>query len=233
MKQCKTVKLHYGKYLYKLVLANRLNHIFRSELQKTGKLAFAKQELDKLTELHLSGKSIYQQRFRTTVAIGEEHYFDAKVIYESLIDMDEYKIRVDPYQSLAIYSNEKEPLVELSKKLTISAREFWEPDLETIKLLSGDPNIIISEQPVTLHYKVTLGRSRNNKTSELAGWLKNNKDKSKIGSLALSELEKDGWVDGFYFFVRDEKVLMLVQMMVGATIRRVDKIVYKGDIDKY
>ena len=34
-------------------------------------------------------------------------------------------------------------------------------------------------------------------------------------------------------FVRDEKVLNLVTLLAGHSIRNVEKLVYKDDIDKY
>ena len=40
-------------------------------------------------------------------------------------------------------------------------------------------------------------------------------------------------MNGLYIYLRDEKVLSLVTLLAGASIRSVEKLVYRGDIDKY
>jgi hypothetical protein len=57
-------------------------------------------------------------------------------------------------------------------------------------------------------------------------------DKIRIGEQCLDNMSV-GWVDGNYFFVRDEKVLMLVRMMIGDSITRIERQVYQDDLDKY
>ena len=57
-------------------------------------------------------------------------------------------------------------------------------------------------------------------------------DKSKIGPVALDCISKSGWYSGYYFYLRDEKLLSLIMLLVGNNIRRVDKLVYSGNIDK-
>jgi hypothetical protein len=147
-----------------------------------------------------------------------------------MLDMEDYKVRVDPYGSLIIYSNNLEDLEKVCN--TVSVRELWKPSDDAIKLLLSRDNIIVCDEPVTLSYKVTLNRSRIGTTNQLANWLKNNTDKSKVGKRSLMMFEQDLYVDGLYFYVRDKKVLMLIEMMVGNKIRRVDKLIYKGNIDK-
>ena len=59
-----------------------------------------------------------------------------------------------------------------------------------------------------------------------------NQNKVKIGQVCLEEIKNNGYVRGFYFYVRDEKVLRLVTLMIGNSITRIDKIVCKANIDK-
>jgi len=40
------------------------------------------------------------------------------------------------------------------------------------------------------------------------------------------------WIQGTYMYVRNEHVVMLVQMIVGDNITRIDKLIYKANIDK-
>ena len=41
----------------------------------------------------------------------------------------------------------------------------------------------------------------------------------------LQEVKNNGYVNGMYFYVRDEKVLQLVQLIIGGNIKRVDKFI--------
>lgn len=230
-KLCETKKLHYGAYLYKIVLYNEISTIFRTELQKQGTLSHARQVLEEYKKDFDAGRPIYKYKFRTRFLVTYEVFREAYELYKLMLDMEDYKVRVDPYGSLIIYSNNLEDLEKVCD--TVSVRELWKPSDDAIKILLSRDNIIVCDEPVTLSYKVTLNRSRIGSTNELAKWLKNNTDKSKVGKRALMMFEQDLYVDGLYFYVRDEKVLMLIEMMVGNKIRRVDKLIYKGNIDKY
>jgi hypothetical protein len=232
LKLCETKKLHYGKYLYKLVLANQLNTIFRSELQKDNRLSFAKSQIEKLADSHRKGEPLIEQRYRASREIPIEDYFDATDIYHCLRSIDDYKVRVDPWRSLIIYSNDRSGLMKIANKMRVSAKEFWEPDPSVLDIIKDKSNIILVDEEPDLLYKVTLGRSRSGTTLELANWLVKNSDKSRVGPIALETFKENGYCDGLYFYIRDKKVLMLIQMMVGNKIRRVDKLVYKGNIDK-
>lgn len=229
-KLCETKKMHYGEYLYKLVLSNQLNTIFRTELQKHTKLGFAKEQLNNLQEKYLHGELLEKQIYRTTVVIPNEDYLDAVDIYNILKFADNYKLRIDPWRSLTIYSNDRDLLIKISKKMRVSNKEFWEPDSSTIDLLLNQKNIVIVDKIPQFPLKVTLGSG--NVDSNFADWLKNNTDKSRVGNITLSEIEAGSWVNGLYFYVRDEKVLSLVNLIVGHIIRRVDKLVYRPNIDK-
>ena len=50
---------------------------------------------------------------------------------------------------------------------------------------------------------------------------------------ALEGLENYGYLNGLYIYLRDEKILNLVTLLAGSSIRNVEKLVYSGDIDKY
>jgi len=231
VKLCETKKLHYGEYLYKLVLHNRLNNIFRTVNQKKGSLSYAKEKLDAYTEKLTQGQPLEEIIFRTTREIPVEHFFDAKNLYKILKESKGYKIRVQPWSTITIYSNNKELLLKIADTMKVSAREFWEPDIKSLDLLLGERNIIISETPVDLNYKVTFGKNPVN--PDFAKWLRANTDKSKVGTITLETIEAGGYLDGLYFYIRDEKVLNLISMLAGNNIRRIDKLVYKENIDKY
>jgi len=223
-----TKKLHYGKYLYKLVLSNQLNTIFRTELQKHTKLGFAKEQLNNLHEKYIQGEPLEEQIYRTIRTIPTDDYLDAVDIYSILKFADDFKLRVDPWRSLTLYSNDKELLQKIIKKMRVSNREFWEPDSSTVNALLNETNIILVDRPHQFPLKVTLGGNRVD--GVFADWLRNNADKSKIGPTALAEIEREGYLNGLYFYVRDEKILNLIYMIIGHNIRRIDKLVYKNNI---
>jgi hypothetical protein len=231
LKLCETRKLHYGKYLYKLVLANSLNTLFRTELQKNGKLSYARYYLDKFTSQIQSGEPITRTVYRTTREIELETFLDAKDVYSILKKHDDYKIRVNPYNSLLIYSNDRSMLVKIANRMRTSAREFWEPNNEIATVLTNNSNIIVVDTKPPFPLKVTFNSNPINK--DFATWLEANRDKSKIGDKALENLQLDGYLNGYYMFVRDEKVLNLVSLFIGGNIRTIEKLVYKEDIDKY
>jgi hypothetical protein len=53
-----------------------------------------------------------------------------------------------------------------------------------------------------------------------------------MGHIALESLESYGYLNGLYMYIRDDKVLHLITILAGNSIRCVEKLVYKEDIDK-
>ena len=231
LKQFESRKLFFSEYLYKLVLRNELNIIFRSELQKKEKLSYARQELDRLAEDYRNNLPLQKKAWRADIHLDKNDYFDAMAIYNALKKSDEYKIRIDPYSSISLFSNNRAFLLDLSSKLKTDTLEFWEPNSDYIELLKTKTKIqIVDEQP-ELPLKVWFNSTRINK--DFANWLRANSDKCKIGTIALEGLENYGYLNGLYIYLRDEKILNLVTLLAGSSIRSVEKLVYKGDIDKY
>lgn len=224
-----TCKLHYGKFLYKLAIRNELSHIFRTDLQKDGKLGYAKVTLDKLNLQYQNNQPLTRQKYNTVVDVSKNEFLDAKDIYTVLKKNKDYKLRCESL-SLAIYSNDRDFLYKIINKLRTTHIEMWEPAPENIELLSKKQNIKIVNYKPLLQYQVHLNHKRIDPS--FANWLLNNQDKSRIGPKALDYVER-GWAGDFYFYVRDEKVLSLISILIGHNIRSVDKLIYKGDIDKY
>ena len=231
MKQFESRKLFYSEYLYKLVFRNELHNIFRSELQKKEKLSYAREQLDYLTEQYRNNLPLYKKAWRTEVNVDINDYLDAMSVYNNLKKSDEYKIRIDPYSSITLFSNNKDFLVNLGNALRTSSAEFYEPDPKYIDLLKSKTKIQIVDDVPALPLKVWFNSTRINR--DFATWLRVNDDKCKIGTIALQSLEDYGYLNGLYIYLRDEKVLNLVTLLAGSSIRSVEKLVYRGDIDKY
>jgi hypothetical protein len=214
-----------------LVLRNDLSTIFRSDFQKKEKLSFARHELDRLAEDYRHNLPLVKKAWRTNIAVATNDYFDAMTIYAALKISNEYKLRVDPYSTITLFSNNREFLLTLGNKLNTTAVKFWEPNVAYIELLKSKTKIQIVDEIPKLPLKVWFNSTRVNK--DFANWIRANDDKCKIGKIALESLESYGYLNGLYIYLRDEKVLSLVTILAGASIRSVDKLVYSGDIDKY
>ncbi len=226
-----TKKLFYSEYLYKLVFRNSLNSIFRTEHQKGEKLSFVRKELDILHEQKRNGLPLIKKLWRTDTVITDDDYYDAIDLYKILKASEEYKLRIDPNCSITLFSNNKDFLLGLGNKLRTSSVSFWQPNKNHIEFLKNTTKTIIVDTKPALPVKIWFNSNRVNK--DFASWIHANSDKCKIGDVALESLEQFGYLNGLYMFVRDEKVLNLVTLLAGHSIRNVEKLVYKDDIDKY
>lgn len=226
-----TKKLHYGKYLYKLRITNQLASVFRTEHQRNGKLNFAKTKIQSYLHQYQQGDIPVRSIWRASVAIPKEDLLDANAIYNILkTHTSAYIVRCE-YNALMIYTNNRSMLIKILNKLVSGSPEFWEPDPSTINFLKNSANVILINAPTRFPYKLTFGRKKAN--SSLASWIDKNGDKAKAGPVLMENLRNESyWIQGQYIYVRDENVIFLLQMLVGDNISRIDKLVYKEDIDK-
>lgn len=222
-------KLHYGKFLYRLSLGNSFAPWFRTEFQKGGSLKVIQEKISQYQEKYDRGEILYRTLYRSDVPIDDKEFTDAKLIYEKLKNSSDYKVRVERWNGLNIYSNDRNFLFTLGSCLRYGAIEFYEPKPDIVDKLLSDKNIIIVDKPPEFELKVTLNYKKVNPA--LADWLEANTDKSKAGKVTIDNI-RSGWASSCYIFLRDERVLMMVQMISGHSIQRIEKLVYKGDIDK-
>lgn len=230
LKLFESKKLHYKKYLYKLKVANPLTGIFRTEIQKGGKLEYARSKLEDYLTKEKNGDSLTSTKYRTTITISNHDLHEAYEIYKILRNAADYMLRCE-YQTLIIYTNDRLLLEKISKKITSREVEIWEPDQKAVEFLKNNTNVIIVNKQPEYPYKITFGKKPGK--LELAKWIEKNSDKVQIGSVLLQNLKSGArWIQGQYFYVKDENVIFLLQIMIGDNIGRIDKLVYKADIDK-
>ena len=223
MKKFETHKLFWDEYLYKLVVQNRLATIFRNK-----NLSHAGQVLSNIREQYEKGEPLLLYKSRRQDYVKESQYLDAEKLFQFFSSSNSFKLRVES-STLNLYSNDSKWLDSISKALTPgNVTEFWEPDASSIKHLLE--KTIILEEKINYQFRVTLGNKRGNQG--FAQFAKTNPHLIRLGPVLLKELEQEGWVSGMYFYARDERVIQLCHLMLG-NIRRIDKVIYKQDIDKY
>lgn len=223
-------RLHYGKYLYKLKTKNTLASIFRTDLQRNGNLSYAEQRLKDFVQRSRSNENITVKNkfFRTTIVESSE-IDEAYHIYKCLKNADEYMVRCE-YNTLIIYSNDNELLKKIAGKIYRKV-DMWEPSSSAINFLTNNQNVILVNYKPEFPWKLTFGKKPGTKV--LAEWIKKNPKNVSIGRVTLEHHEKENpWIQGTYMYARNEHVVMLIQMIVGDNITRIDKLVYKADIDK-
>lgn len=228
-----TNKLHYKKYLYKINLFNELGFIFRGDLNNRSdeRFPYAKQKLDEFQEIVDLGEKIVIGRFRASKALPDEELADAKKLYHILNKYEDVKIRIEYFYGMWVYTNDRALITELINEVPNCVTEYWDVDEDIKNLLRNNTNIVLKKTPQEYDYKVYLNNNVK-KYSEIADWLHKNTDKSKIGPKTLECLERT-WMTNNYFYVKNEKVLLLLQMIGGDSIGRVERLVYEGDVDKY
>lgn len=229
MKLFETCKLHYNKYLYKLVIYNSCSSYFRTDFQKDGQYRYAREKLDNIHKHHrLNVNEIKVPYGRWIDYIPKQDYYDAIVIFRYLKNTKEkdFLVRVER-GTMYLYSNNRNWLIKLGNKIKQPYTEFWEPDPENLGLLQDNKNIILVKKKPEYLYKCTFGKKLG--SPSLAKWIDANPNLAKIGDTAKWECYNNGWVKGYYFWVKNEKVLFMVQMIVGDNIVRVDKLVYNNE----
>ena len=226
-----TKKLFYKKFLYKLSFRFEIGDIFRTWHQRDGSLSYAHDKIVEFKNNLKSQKSFEYKKFRK-ISVTNELVKDAQRIRETLLATSDYQLRVEAF-NLMIYSNSKDDLLKIVKNLeTVASYELWEPDASVTDILSNNKDVLIVNKPSEYEYKLTLEASPRKKNVDgFKGWVTANRNKVKVTDYSLNTLDSGYWKN-FNAYVRDEKVLLLLKMVAPDMIKKVEKIIYKGDVDK-
>lgn len=222
MLKFETTKLFYDQYVYKLVIRNQLAHLFREK-----NYTWAKYKLDELNEQFEQGSEhLYFVRGQRWEQVETEDFLVARKLFHEFTNFENMKLRVQNPR-MQIYSNDIKWLKQLSKKVQSACTEFWEPSKNNAPLLEA--NTILSHTIKDYEYRITLGAKT---CPNFVNWIDSNPDKVKIGKTTYEVIRDNQYGKGLYFYVRDEKVLSLINLIIGGNIQRVDKIVYSAKTDK-
>lgn len=228
MKQRESLKLHYGKYLYKICLINQLSNLFGSYRTKQNREDILKElqyNYDNNLALHL-------KRRRTTTVIDKEDFENAKFLKKLFEKYTDHRKRVEFANRLIIYTNSKDMLDEIIDKLESCVKEIYKPKEGIEGFLTQNIETAIVKTPTEYEFRVYLNGNRID--PNFANWLRSNRDKCKVGEATLWNIENDNFLtNNNYFYIKNEKVLTMIRMIIGHNIRKVERLVYLGDIDKY
>lgn len=219
-------KLHYRKYLYKLRIGNDLANIFRTEYQRNGKLSHARAKLD-LYQSNVRHNYTTVKKPFTDNKIHVDDLKDAKTLYRHLLDSEDYLIRCE-WNALILYTDDLRLLNSIVNSLITDNIELWKPKKEYEKFLKENISTIIVNKPTEYEFKVTFGRKR--PTKEFAAWIEKNPKQVKATEFFIDTIKNNMFIHGLYLYAKNEKTLLLLQMMAGNNITRIDKLIYKANI---
>ncbi len=223
MKHSETKKLYYDQFMYKLVVVNPVAFIFRNH-----RLDYVRQVIDSLQrQLDAGDDDLIVTHGIRRFYISRDSFYELKRFYNFFTNaVPEHKIRVERTY-MTVYSNDMPFLLKL-KNMSENPKELWQPK-KGLEEFYDSNTIIVKTQP-EFEYKVTPPANRRIDPS-FASWVRANRDKAKATDDVLKRIERGAPLDGHYFYVRDEKVLHLINFMIDK-IGRVDKLVYVDDQDK-
>lgn len=189
-------------------------------------MPLARQVLDKLQSLKDVGEPLSVTRGLRQYHVLDQEFLDAKKMYATFSNFEDYKVRVEN-SYISIYANDKNWLWNIAGSIKSINIQFYQPNENYVALLGS--NTILVEEDIGYSYKVTFG----NKKGEpgFGKWAQANPKQIKIGTHCLDECLNAGYINGMYFYARDERTLQLCSLMTS-NIRRIDKLIVKQDIDK-
>ena len=227
----KTTKLHYSKYLYKAVFYTNLAFSFSSYRNKgKDRLGLAQSTINDLDNDYINKRSLKVSVRRSQKDVSTIDYKGMKSLLEYLTaSTGEWRVRVENSFILTVYTSDKTLIDSIETISTV--REIYKPEegMENFLLLNIGTAIVNS--PSEYDYRVYL--KGNKMDPSFGNWLEANQDKSKVGDVTLRNIKNGYYLSGNYFYVRNDKVLTIVRMLIGYNVRRVEKLIYKEDIDKY
>lgn len=123
---------------------------------------------------------------------------------------------------VSVFTNNRKLITEIQNTFSDTVEEIWQPDPLRIHILK-QPNTILVKNPARHPIRVTM--NNNPISSDFTQWIDANPDKVTIGNTAYRAIKRGWMVGGLYFYLRDDKILNLVNLMIWQNIQRVDRLV--------
>jgi len=123
---------------------------------------------------------------------------------------------------ISVFTNNRNLIAEIENTFSDTVEEIWQPDPSLIHVLK-QPNTILVKEPASHPIRVTLNDKRI--ARDFTQWIDANPDKVTVGDTAYRAIKRGWMVGGLYFYLRDDKILSLINLMIWDNIRRVDRLV--------
>lgn len=123
---------------------------------------------------------------------------------------------------ISVFTNSKRLIDEIQSTFQDTVEEVWQPDPEKIHVIK-QPNTILVKESARHPIRVMMNDKRI--SSDFSQWIDANPDKITIGDAAYRAIKRGLMTGGLYFYLRDDKILSLVNLMMWDNIRRVDRLV--------
>jgi hypothetical protein len=221
----KSNKLFYKTYLYKVSFKLLMSNSFRSHYQRTDSLDYTLSMINNLrSQLIDNPKKKYVEvgHYKKT-QYTKDDIDDAEAVRDTLNSINDYRLRQEYQSQLFVYLNEPDILLSVLTKLkTVDAATIWKPDPAILN--NTAPDVLVSTKAKDYAYKVTVNMYDLRKRNPSAeNWIKNNRDKLEISDYSLEHGDSNSAL-----YVRDEKILMLLQMTGSNFIKRTERLVLPG-----
>ena len=235
--QKRVVSLFYNKFMYGLKLNNIFFGIFRNK-----NLRVARSSLDTINFVLESDPELITPKYLKNTDLpsyirnnledtplwkSRLHYVDALSILNFLRDEDT-KCRAEYPSHLTVYNNDRQAIQDLQNNLRIDST-LYAPHVDDEALLLSEPDIELVPTEPTYRYKCYFN-TKARRIQSFADYCTNNRDNIRAGERLLTIMRKGYIVDGQSFYVKNDKMLMLVKLMLGDKIGRIKKLLCN---DKY
>jgi hypothetical protein len=200
-----TKKLYKGKYQYNIVLVCAYSFLFRGN-----KLDVTARKIEN-EETRVENWRGYPSAWK-----NPEELAYAKELYDMLITMDEFSIRVES-PTITCYTNNYSDIIAL--------REL---DISKVRRISV-PTVTLTEDTVYMpeidyEFRVTIGKTTN-KYLDFLEWA-DAIDKLRITNSCREMLSRNSSYGGGYFYVNGENMLLMCRMQLAGINLTVHRIVH-------
>jgi hypothetical protein len=199
-----STKLFQNRYKYKVVFTSGVAGWFRGS------------DVEKIQKYYENDDGLYYSR--TATAEDKDHARKLAIELSAIQD-NNWQTRVEsPFVSVYVNTEKDLETVVKNCKERIKYVEIPDPNSEN-KLAEG----IVLVKNLDFNYKVTVGSSTQCHLN-FVQWCENNA-KIRLPKRAQHDLSRDRNYGGGFFYVKDEKTLMMVKMFLGRTITKVETVV--------
>jgi hypothetical protein len=205
----RTKKLFLDTYTYKVVIISALARIFRgNDLDSVSK---------KLAYYRVNTNTKPVQYWASHMSTDDIDL--AENILKLLTPMSDYVVRVES-PIISIYTNNLEDIKKITDHLTDFVKYV---SLSENELEKG----VIYLKKIDFDYKVTLGHIQTPQVP-LVRWCDDN-SKIRMPRTCKEQLVRGWGCKQRYFYVKDDRSLIMVKMFLGSNIQRIERVVKLED----